>query len=85
MIIDYMIITSVSGRLLLEDVQNTLSELEKFRPEQWCRESKELPNPFMSLPFGFGRRMCVGKKTWKDAPTKQPACDYIKTIPYFQP
>ena len=71
-----MMITAVSGRL-----PEHFPEPEKFKPERWSRESKELPNPFMSLPFGFGRRMLVGKKTWKDAPTKQPACDYI----YFQP
>ncbi len=33
---------------------------EKFIPERWSRDNKESPNPFSSLPFGFGARMCVG-------------------------
>ncbi len=37
-------------------------ELDKFMPERWSRDNKQLPNPFTSLPFGFGRRMCVGKQ-----------------------
>ena len=45
-----------SGRL-----PDCFPEPEKFKPERWSRENKDLPNPFASLPFGFGRRMCVGK------------------------
>ena len=36
-------------------------EPDKFKPERWNRDSAELPNSFSSLPFSFGRRMCVGK------------------------
>ena len=34
---------------------------EAFQPERWNRENVELPSAFSSLPFGFGRRSCVGK------------------------
>ena len=37
-------------------------EPKKFRPERWSRDSKEVQSSFASLPFGFGRRSCVGKK-----------------------
>ena len=31
-----------------------------FRPERWTRDSAESIDPFVSLPFGFGSRMCYG-------------------------
>ena len=37
-------------------------EPEKFMPERWSRDNKDTPNVFSSLPFGYGPRMCVGKK-----------------------
>ena len=33
----------------------------EFNPERWLRESKEA-HSFSHLQFGFGPRMCVGKK-----------------------
>jgi cytochrome P450 family 12 len=43
---------------------------KEFLPERWLRDvptSAECPsarnaNPFVYLPFGFGARMCVGKR-----------------------
>lgn len=41
-----------------------LSELfpepEKFKPERWNRNNAELPNSFSTMPFGYGRRSCIG-------------------------
>jgi len=49
--------TAVAGRL-----PENFPEPDKFKPERWSRGSGNPPNPFASLPFGFGRRMCVGKR-----------------------
>ena len=33
----------------------------QFKPERWIRESKDV-HSFSHLQFGFGPRMCAGKK-----------------------
>ncbi|KAK2110186.1 hypothetical protein P7K49_009932 [Saguinus oedipus] len=33
----------------------------QFRPERWLQE-KEKINPFAHLPFGIGKRMCIGRR-----------------------
>ncbi|XP_067666926.1 1,25-dihydroxyvitamin D(3) 24-hydroxylase, mitochondrial-like [Haliotis asinina] len=34
-----------------------------FRPERWLRATRTVsPHPFSFLPFGFGPRMCVGRR-----------------------
>ncbi|XP_067682519.1 1,25-dihydroxyvitamin D(3) 24-hydroxylase, mitochondrial-like [Haliotis asinina] len=40
-------------------------EAETFRPERWMRELREAsdkPAAFSHIPFGFGQRMCVGRR-----------------------
>ena len=34
----------------------------EFKPERWLRENRDQHQAFRHLPFGFGARMCVGKK-----------------------
>lgn len=33
----------------------------EFNPSRWLKDSKDI-NPFVSLPFGFGPRMCYGRR-----------------------
>lgn len=37
-------------------------EPDRYFPERWSRENKATINAFSSLPFGFGPRMCVGRR-----------------------
>ncbi|XP_067622794.1 uncharacterized protein Cyp12e1 [Eurosta solidaginis] len=57
---------SISSNLLLRN-ENFIVEPNKFIPERWLRKDAEnkkfqLDNPFVFLPFGFGPRICVGKR-----------------------
>nr|CAD7455655.1 unnamed protein product [Timema tahoe] len=38
---------------------------DTFMPERWIKKDKDCPaktHPFVSLPFGFGRRTCLGRR-----------------------
>lgn len=39
-------------------------EAQSFIPERWLKsnEKHENYNPFTYLPFGFGKRMCIGRR-----------------------
>jgi cytochrome P450 len=51
-------VTSVDGKYF----QNS----EKFIPERWLRSEKDSAikeiHPFANLPFGYGVRLCLGKR-----------------------
>lgn len=36
-------------------------QADKFIPERWLTDEKQ-HHPFLFLPFGFGRRMCIGRR-----------------------
>lgn len=42
--------------------EDTFPEPFAFKPERWLRDGRERPNPFGSIPFGFGVRGCVGRR-----------------------
>lgn len=42
--------------------EETFPESFKFKPERWLRDGRERPNPFGSVPFGYGVRGCVGRR-----------------------
>lgn len=34
---------------------------KRFKPERWLRENNTI-NPFAHVPFGIGKRMCIGRR-----------------------
>ena len=42
--------------------ENIFKDPSEFRPERWMRENKDEQHAFANLQFGYGVRMCLGKK-----------------------
>ncbi|XP_049637295.1 1,25-dihydroxyvitamin D(3) 24-hydroxylase, mitochondrial isoform X1 [Suncus etruscus] len=40
--------------------EESFADSSQFRPERWLQEKKI--NPFAHLPFGIGKRMCIGRR-----------------------
>lgn len=39
------------------------ADAKTFKPERWLKEStNETLHPFASLPYGYGARMCLGRR-----------------------
>ena len=43
-------------------MENHFQEATCFKPERWMGRSRQQINPFASMPFGAGPRMCVGRR-----------------------
>ncbi|XP_058535706.1 1,25-dihydroxyvitamin D(3) 24-hydroxylase, mitochondrial isoform X1 [Ochotona princeps] len=41
--------------------EDNFEESHQFRPERWLQDRKKM-NPFAHLPFGVGKRMCIGRR-----------------------
>ncbi|XP_066249042.1 probable cytochrome P450 49a1 [Euwallacea similis] len=56
--------------LVVSNIQEYFYEPEKFIPERWLKKeiegcpahNKQKIHPFVSLPFGYGRRSCIGRR-----------------------
>ncbi|MEQ2190558.1 hypothetical protein XENOCAPTIV_030749, partial [Xenoophorus captivus] len=68
------------------------NDSKQFKPERWLRENSTI-NPFAHVPFGIGKRMCIGRRLaelqlqlamcWVRSPSttlNQSARDYFKKI-----
>ena len=46
--------------------ENIFEDAENFKPDRWLRHkdnhSMQAADPFASIPFGFGTRMCIGRR-----------------------
>ncbi|XP_070548935.1 cytochrome P450 27C1-like [Ptychodera flava] len=55
--------TAIVGQMwLMSRDPKCFSDPLEFRPERWIRVEKEHFYGFKSLPFGYGPRMCIGKR-----------------------
>ncbi|CAB3359763.1 Hypothetical predicted protein [Cloeon dipterum] len=63
----------VFQHLIISNQERYFSEPKKFTPERWMKAShcqgesglcpvRKPIHPFVSLPFGYGRRMCLGRR-----------------------
>lgn len=55
--------------LVVSNIEEYVEEPNKFIPERWlhsshleCPVKQEKIHPFIALPFGFGRRSCLGRR-----------------------
>jgi cytochrome P450 len=51
--------------LMMSNMDKFYPEAEKFIPERWLKNDPQLSkraHPFVTMPFGFGPRMCVGRR-----------------------
>lgn len=46
---------------MLGSSEDNFEDADKFRPERWLEKEKKI-NPFAHLPFGVGKRMCIGRR-----------------------
>ena len=55
------VILTLSGYKSQQMRRELFGDPEEFRPERWLRENKNF-HAFAALPFGFGPRMCLGRR-----------------------
>ncbi|KAJ9595931.1 hypothetical protein L9F63_012878 [Diploptera punctata] len=57
-------VTVIIPGILISNMDKYFPEANKFLPERWIKglQPEVKHHPFVSLPFGFGPRMCVGRR-----------------------
>ncbi len=52
------------GVMYMTRAERYFKEQSKFEPKRWIKGEKESANvhPYSHLPFGFGARMCIGRR-----------------------
>jgi cytochrome P450 len=51
--------------LTLSNMDKYYPQADKFIPERWLKNDPEYnkrTHPFVTMPFGFGSRMCIGRR-----------------------
>jgi len=50
--------------LMLGNLEKYYPQADKFIPERWIKEDPQYnkSHPFLTMPFGFGPRMCIGRR-----------------------
>jgi len=50
--------------LMLSKMEKYYPQTDKFIPERWIKEDPQhhKAHPFLTMPFGFGPRMCIGRR-----------------------
>ncbi|KAH0511000.1 1,25-dihydroxyvitamin D(3) 24-hydroxylase, mitochondrial [Microtus ochrogaster] len=46
---------------VLGSSEDNFEDSSQFKPERWLQKEKKI-NPFAHLPFGLGKRMCIGRR-----------------------
>lgn len=46
---------------VLGSSEDNFEDSSQFKPERWLQKERKI-NPFAHLPFGLGKRMCIGRR-----------------------
>lgn len=58
---NYFQVQVVFPTIVTGNMSQFVSDPEEFKPERWLESDGRL-HPFASLPYGFGARICLGRR-----------------------
>jgi cytochrome P450 len=52
------------AHLMMSNLEKYYPEAHKFIPERWVKDDSQYnkAHSFVTMPFGFGPRMCIGRR-----------------------